>query len=182
MLNIGRLGVICRTYLRNVYGEMSDELNRGLPTDRFEVEWWADSSSPYSPRDSAAEPHRSYLEHIPNTAREVRAPLLGEAPEEAPAGFLPANEIVPSPLGLPAPGRWQIVEGQGAAVAVPGNFQRLKARDLDLAQAWRLHSRAVFEAYFAAGFVVIDFLRRGTGDDSIGVYLLARTEHTAPGT
>jgi predicted GNAT superfamily acetyltransferase len=41
-LNIGKLGCICRTYIRNAYGDMRDALNAGLPSDRFEVEWWLD--------------------------------------------------------------------------------------------------------------------------------------------
>lgn len=42
-LNIGKLGCICRTFIPNCYGEMRDTLNAGLPSDRFEVEWWLDS-------------------------------------------------------------------------------------------------------------------------------------------
>lgn len=45
-LNINKLGCICRTYIENCYGEMRDELNAGLPSDRFEVEWWLDDSGP----------------------------------------------------------------------------------------------------------------------------------------
>lgn len=41
-LNIGKLGCVCRTYLVNCYGLMNDELNAGIPSDRFEVEWWLD--------------------------------------------------------------------------------------------------------------------------------------------
>ena len=39
-LNIDRLGAVCSRYLVNYYGELDDELNRGLPTDRLEVDWW----------------------------------------------------------------------------------------------------------------------------------------------
>ncbi|MBN9417861.1 hypothetical protein ABS71_00300 [bacterium SCN 62-11] len=39
-LNIGRLGAVCSRYLVDYYGELDDELNRGVPTDRFEVDWW----------------------------------------------------------------------------------------------------------------------------------------------
>lgn len=39
-LNIGRLGAVCNRYLVNYYGELDDELNRGVATDRFEVDWW----------------------------------------------------------------------------------------------------------------------------------------------
>lgn len=39
-INLHRLGCIARLYDRNHYGAMEDELNRGLPSDRFEAEWW----------------------------------------------------------------------------------------------------------------------------------------------
>ncbi|HEY5269306.1 MAG TPA: hypothetical protein VII97_03155 [Anaerolineales bacterium] len=39
-LNISRLGAVCNTYLRSEYGEMRDGLNSGLPSDRFQVDWW----------------------------------------------------------------------------------------------------------------------------------------------
>lgn len=38
-LNIGRLGGIVRQYLVNHYGDMTDSLNKGLPSDRMLVEW-----------------------------------------------------------------------------------------------------------------------------------------------
>src|SRR5687767_7832329 len=39
-LNIGRLGAVCNTFLREAYGQMRDGLNAGLPSDRFQVDWW----------------------------------------------------------------------------------------------------------------------------------------------
>ncbi len=39
-LNIHKLGCIVRTYIPNAYGDMRDSLNAGLPSDRFETEWW----------------------------------------------------------------------------------------------------------------------------------------------
>lgn len=39
-LNLHRLGCIARLYDRDHYGPMDDDLNRGLPSDRFEAEWW----------------------------------------------------------------------------------------------------------------------------------------------
>ena len=38
-LNFHKLGAVCNTYLRNVYGDMRDGLNAGLPSDRLQVEW-----------------------------------------------------------------------------------------------------------------------------------------------
>ncbi len=40
ILNIAKIGGICHTYKRMVYGEMRDGLNQGLPSDRFEVDLW----------------------------------------------------------------------------------------------------------------------------------------------
>ena len=41
-LNMGKLGVVCSTYIENCYGDLNDQMNKGLPTDRFQVEWWLD--------------------------------------------------------------------------------------------------------------------------------------------
>jgi predicted GNAT superfamily acetyltransferase len=48
-INLHRLGCIARLYDRNHYGEMEDELNRGLPSDRMEAEWWLDKPTPTRP-------------------------------------------------------------------------------------------------------------------------------------
>jgi predicted GNAT superfamily acetyltransferase len=45
-INLHRLGCIARLYDRDHYGMMEDELNRGLPSDRFEAEWWLRRSKP----------------------------------------------------------------------------------------------------------------------------------------
>jgi predicted GNAT superfamily acetyltransferase len=38
-LNLHKLGAVCTRYLENVYGNLKDELNDGIATDRFLVEW-----------------------------------------------------------------------------------------------------------------------------------------------
>jgi predicted GNAT superfamily acetyltransferase len=38
-LNMHKLGATSNTYLEDLYGDMEDQLNRGLPTDRLLVEW-----------------------------------------------------------------------------------------------------------------------------------------------
>jgi predicted GNAT superfamily acetyltransferase len=37
--NFNRLGVVVRAYHVNFYGEMNDDINSGLASDRFEA-WW----------------------------------------------------------------------------------------------------------------------------------------------
>ncbi|HEO8419837.1 TPA: GNAT family N-acetyltransferase [Yersinia enterocolitica] len=44
-LNIAKLGGIVKTYYPNHYGIMNDELNGGLPSDRFLLEWDLKKSS-----------------------------------------------------------------------------------------------------------------------------------------
>ena len=43
-LNVARLGAVCNKCLRNIYGELDDGLNAGLPSDRFQVDWWITSA------------------------------------------------------------------------------------------------------------------------------------------
>ncbi len=44
--NLHKLGAVSRSYKHNVYGELDDNLNRGLPSDRLIVEWWLREVSP----------------------------------------------------------------------------------------------------------------------------------------
>ncbi|NJN43890.1 MAG: GNAT family N-acetyltransferase [Anaerolineae bacterium] len=37
-LNIARLGAVSNTYVPNMYGEMRDALNKGLPSDRLQID------------------------------------------------------------------------------------------------------------------------------------------------
>ena len=50
-INLHRLGCIARLYDRDHYGAMEDELNRGLPSDRFEAEWWLQRARPLPAAD-----------------------------------------------------------------------------------------------------------------------------------
>jgi predicted GNAT superfamily acetyltransferase len=50
-INLHRLGCVARLYDRDHYGSMEDELNRGLPSDRFEAEWWLRKAQPVTAGD-----------------------------------------------------------------------------------------------------------------------------------
>lgn len=138
-LNIARLGAVCRTYKRDVYGAMADELNAGLPSDRFQVDWWV-------------------------TSARVRERLLGQRAQLVLDSFLSAGSEILNPTqaapddGLPRPPR-RVAEPTStfALIEIPRDFQTLKTQDQDLAQEWRAHTRALFEAAFAQGYLVTDF-------------------------
>jgi predicted GNAT superfamily acetyltransferase len=48
-INLHRLGCRARWYDRDHYGLMEDTLNQGLPSDRFEAEWWVLARGPIEP-------------------------------------------------------------------------------------------------------------------------------------
>ncbi len=51
-LNLGKLGAVCNRYRVDYYGELEDELNRGIPSDRLEVDWWLGPVQRFSPQQS----------------------------------------------------------------------------------------------------------------------------------
>jgi predicted GNAT superfamily acetyltransferase len=137
--NFHKLGATCGVYLRNLYGAMRDELNAGLPSDRFQVDWRI-----ASPR--------------------VEAKLRGEAGPQYSSTLmaegvpLASPPVAGEPLRLSAPA---MVEGGRILIQIPSDFQSLKAADRNLALEWRLHTRALFEEAFAKGYVATDLLVEG---------------------
>lgn len=151
-LNIHRLGAACRTYFRDYYGVMRDDLNRGLPSDRFQVEWRLDSERAESCSRSAP-PAPERLPQVVNLARSGSQGWL--EPADDPDGFDLA--------ALP----------EEAAVEIPADFLALKAAQPELALRWRLHTRLWFETLFSQGFTVFDYHYQ-PGSPARGYYLLSR--------
>jgi predicted GNAT superfamily acetyltransferase len=81
-INLHRLGCIARVYDRDHYGAMEDDLNRGLPSDRFEVEWWLSRPKPLSAADpqvmlrvgTSGEPVREDLDLGPRSTALIAVP------------------------------------------------------------------------------------------------------------
>src|SRR5438132_1170795 len=82
-INLHRLGCIARLYDRDHYGDMEDELNRGLPSDRFEAEWWLRRTKPFVPAGDPVvmlrvgadgEPVRELLDVSPGTTVLISVP------------------------------------------------------------------------------------------------------------
>lgn len=158
-LNIRRLGAVCRTYIRDAYGRMRDGLNVGLPSDRFEVDWWVTSNRVKSRLTSARPPLdlAHYLEAgaqklNPSGLREDGFPVPPETPERP--------------------------QGNLILVEIPPDFLTLKTADQDLALRWREHSRSLFVDLFAQGFLVTDFVYLGGETVPRAYYLLSHGEST----
>ena len=155
-LNIARLGAVCSTYLPSEYGEMHDGLNAGLPTDRFQVDWWINTERVRRRLSRSSRPTLT-IDHY----RLADATLL-EAPLEQ------GSATAQPPQGVPA------LTGHLLLIEIPFDFPSLKAADLPMARAWRIYTRAVFEQAFTAGYLVTDFVQ----DQGRSFYVLTHGETT----
>jgi predicted GNAT superfamily acetyltransferase len=158
-LNIRRLGAVCRTSVRDAYGPMRDELNAGLPSDRFDVEWWV-------------------------TSHRVEARLEGRRPPLDLVHFLEGGAQKVNPAAL-RPDRWpepaaaiEPFEATLLLAEIPPDFQSLRAADLGLARAWREHSRTLFEQAFEQGYLVTDFIYLRGETSPRAYYVLLQGEAT----
>jgi predicted GNAT superfamily acetyltransferase len=167
-LNLGKLGAISRTYLRDVYGRMRDELNVGLPTDRFQVEWWIRSERVRAWLAAGGEFRTRDQALVAGAIQVNRVELIQHLPESSEAfGKVQAPLLVPADwAGLP--------DADRLLVEIPTSIQAIKRADSALALAWRLHTRAIFEACFTAGYAAVDFLSERLGGTRRNFYLLER--------
>ena len=154
-LNIARLGAVCNMYRRSEYGNMRDGLNAGLPSDRFQVDWWLNTQRVERRLSRRSRPTLT-LDHY----RAAGATLL-EAKGDGEAALRP-------PVEVPA------LTDTLMLVEIPVDFMALKTADLPLGRDWRFYSREVFEKAFAAGYLVTDFIH-GKGHSH---YLLTHGDST----
>lgn len=158
-LNIRRLGTICRRYRREVYGAMRDGLNEGLPSDRFEVEWWVTSNRVKQRIDQERKP-LEFGHFLAGGAQRINPAKLDEdgLPRPTPEAARPSAIVV--------------------LAEIPADFLELKERDVPLARDWRAHSREMFEACFAAGYMVTDFVLDRREPVPRSYYVLSHGEST----
>lgn len=136
-LNLRKLGAVCNTYIPNLYGNMADDLNQGLPTDRFRVDWWLSS------------------EHVINRL-DKGEPL----PEPSPSDYTILNRAKLLSNALPAPpASFTPPAGELCLVEIPDDINILKEKAPELALQWRLQTREIFTNAFAAGYTAIDLIR-----------------------
>ena len=78
-LNIAKLGAVCTTYRRSEYGDMRDGLNAGLPSDRFQVDWWINTQRVKSRLGKRSRPTLK-LNHVARTGLRPFYPLRSSTP------------------------------------------------------------------------------------------------------
>ena len=149
-LNISRLGAVCKTYFKNIYGSLRDGLNIGLPTDRFQVDWWVNSQR---------------VNHRLSKKPRKRLDL---------AHFLAAGAVIINPTHILEDGLPRIdtessekklekelnskVPRKILLIEIPADFLSLKTSDKSLALSWRMHTRFLFQQLFSHGYLITDFV------------------------
>lgn len=149
--NFAKLGGVVEEYAENFYGESTSALHRGTPTDRIVLSW----------RISA--PHVVRRLDQPSALR-ARAHEVNEAP-------------VANTTGLE--GKWRKTTNIDLAIGerrvwieIPTGFTEMQQQAPELALAWRMDVRQMFQHYLAQGYRAVDFvLQRDAG---FGRYLLAK--------
>jgi len=163
-LNITRLGAVCNTYLRDAYGSMRDSLNVGLPSDRFQVDWWINTSRV-----------ERRLSRKPRLALDLAHFL--------PAGARIVNPTVPMADGWMQPGEnspdgeADINQENLLLLEIPPDFPALKEANPEIAMLWRSHTRSWFENLFAQGYLITDFIHL-PGQSARSFYVLSHGEST----
>jgi predicted GNAT superfamily acetyltransferase len=131
-LNFAKLGVISRTYFRDVYGEIRDSINIGYPSDRLLVEWWVKSLR--------------VVKRISKELRPLIASILLSRGAEA------AIETVGG-----KPVAKKTVSSRVVVLPIPGDINRLRRAHPELASEWRMATREAFERLFSLGYIAVDF-------------------------
>lgn len=135
-LNLSKLYGICDIYLENWYGEMEDGLNKGLPSDRFKIEWWIKSE-------------RVEEQWVPTITHFDRPFMVGKSEQGSPTLEWSEQDIPTNSAGIEIP--------------IPENFQSIKKNEPALALDWRLKIRAIFQRLFSEGYALVSVNRTTLG-------------------
>ncbi|MBI5303082.1 MAG: hypothetical protein HY868_13185 [Chloroflexi bacterium] len=150
-LNLVHLGAIACQYLPNAYGEMTDGLNAGLTSDRFQVEWWLNAPRVCARQD--APPPRTDWRDALHHAQLVFDLAFDEN-------------------NLPRIAHVNDLRDETLLVEIPADLAAVKAFALDLAREWRTHTRQVLQDAFAGDWVATDFVTSREG--ARAAYVLTR--------
>ena len=149
--NFAKLGAICRTYTPDLYGDMRDEINKGMPTDRFTVEWWIGSN-----RVLLREREKPRTLDLNNIDVVNRVELVDSTPTNTNINLkLDSEELL---------------------VEIPVSIGKIKTEGFEAALQWRTDTRSIFGHYLKQGYIVTDVLTDETSKDRRLFYLLAKRD------
>jgi predicted GNAT superfamily acetyltransferase len=146
--NFHLLGAVADIYLVNHYGEMTDEINAGLASDRLEVRWLLNDERVIGSAENRplASPEMSF---------EAAAFVLRLGEHDA---------LIRSPETA--------FEYPVCFIEIPYRVNTLKCSDMEMAWQWQLALREAMQAAFRQGYVAVDFVSQAER----GWYVLKRQE------
>jgi predicted GNAT superfamily acetyltransferase len=147
-LNLSRLGARVEEYLVDCYGQFGSRIERGLPSDRFTVNWRIATPA-------VARRLRDGLQ----VGKRFPWPCVNKTGPDS-HGFLVNKEIR---FGLREP---------RLLVEIPTQSDHLRSKSLSLSRRWRLETRKIFQRYLAAGYQVETFLPPALATEGHGYYVL----------
>jgi predicted GNAT superfamily acetyltransferase len=133
-LNLTKLGARVEEYIVDYYGRFHSSIERGLPSDRFVVNW--------------------------RIASKNIAKLLAGEKGKAEIPDLPViNATATNRKGFLVNRKFNLsYRERGLLVAIPSNADFMRTEDLPLARLWRLQTREIFLNYLSKGYSVTGFL------------------------
>ncbi len=145
--NLTRLGARAGRYIDNMYGERTDALNAGVPTDRLIAEWEVDS--------------------LPQPAQTPGPDALANLPRLIQTARNPQGRLIPLGVQTNANAPRVLLE-------IPPRIADLRRDQPAAAEAWRLAVRQAFQASFAAGYHTVGLVRDESSGDRRCYYELER--------
>ncbi|VEF46574.1 Uncharacterized conserved protein [Bacillus freudenreichii] len=144
-LNLTKLGGYVRTYYVSYYGIMQDKINKGMPTDRFLLEW-----------DLLSDPVVKVGMKKEKYGRIHDYPLALEFSIQD---------------SLPVSGNVVQHDGEKAVlVPAPKDIQTVKNHSFELAYDWRMKIRQAIQELFSNGYVIVAAIP----SDDVGYYVLEK--------
>ena len=146
-VNLHKLRAIGAHYKENHYGQLNDNLNQGLPTDRIVIEWPLQKKQKEFINQKNSENDYSSS----NKDRQLIMVTL-----EQPRISKNFNR--------------NLIEENSWFVPIPNHFQKIKKQNIELAKKWRFTIRQVFLKLFSDGFIATDFIFNKQSNYSLYVF------------
>lgn len=153
-LNFHKLGVVCNSYHNKYWGDMHDDLNRGIDTDRFYCNWILNSPK--------VKTHikQDFTDYSRMSLHQKYHTIETEMEED----FLRVRKTKLD-LNLPI-----------LFARTPPNFQEMLENNVELVKDWRENTREVFTTYFQKDYKVVDFVIRKIPDVVDCYHVLEKSE------
>jgi predicted GNAT superfamily acetyltransferase len=150
--NLARLGATAGRYVDNMYGERTDALNAGVPTDRLIAEW-----------DTTEESRAGISPDVAKSWPRLIDTIAGQGGEFD----LDATTV---PIGV------HPLVGSGARLLeIPHDIARLRRERPELAERWRSAIRQAFRAAFDERYRAVSLVRDDTVTPRRVFYVLDRS-------